>query len=97
MVNYEARLGELLVSEEMDKRGLASIAVVDPAALNPDTAGPSKKLLALIGLCAALAAGIATIVLSHQLSPGLGTAAQTAREMGLPVLVTFDRTRRRSA
>jgi uncharacterized protein involved in exopolysaccharide biosynthesis len=88
---YSRRLDESQIVEEMDRRKMVAISIVEKATPN-SVAKKSrfgKSLLIPMGFFGGIAAGIALAFLLELLSPGMTTPMSAERRLGIPVMVAI--------
>lgn len=86
---YARRLEESQISEEMDRRKMVAISVVENAmpSATPKKGRFGKRELIPMGFFGGIAAGIALAFFLEFLSPGMTTPLSAERRLSLPVMV----------
>jgi polysaccharide chain length determinant protein (PEP-CTERM system associated) len=74
------------ISDDAASAGFARFEVLDPPRAASDPVWPKRQLLIFAGLLAALAAGVAAMLLPHLLSPTFDDTASLERDLELPVI-----------
>ena len=86
---YSRRLEESKTIEEMDRRKMVAISVVEEAIPSPEPQKGKygKRELIPMGFFGGIAAGLALALLLEFLSPGMTTPLSAERRLGIPVMV----------
>jgi uncharacterized protein involved in exopolysaccharide biosynthesis len=86
---YAKKLEESLIMEDMDKRKMVAISVVEKAtpSVLPKKQKLDKKQMVAAGFFGGIAAGIALAFLLEFMSPCMTTPMSAERRLGLPIMV----------
>jgi len=86
---YAKKLEESLIMEDMDKRKMVAISVVEKAtpSILPKKQKLGKKEMVTVGFFGGIAAGIALAFFLEFMSPCMTTPMSAERRLGLPVMV----------
>jgi uncharacterized protein involved in exopolysaccharide biosynthesis len=90
---YARKLEESIISDDMDRRKMIAISVVEKAIapMMPKSKRPGKEQIVVAGFLGGIAAGIALALLLEFLAPGMTTPLSAQRRLDLPVLVAIAR------
>ena len=88
---YARKLEESLIMDDMDRRKMVAISVVEKAvpSMMPKKQKLDKKQMVAAGFFGGIAAGIALAFLLEFMSPGMTTPMSAERRLGLPVMVAI--------
>ena len=88
---YARKLEESLIMDDMDRRKMVAISVVEKATPSslPKKGKFSKREMIADGFFGGIAAGIALAFLLEFLSPGMTTPMSAERRLGIPVMVAI--------
>jgi uncharacterized protein involved in exopolysaccharide biosynthesis len=88
---YARKLEESLIMDDMDRRKMLAISVVEKAtpSMLPKKGKLGKKEMVAAGFFGGIAAGIALAFLLEFLSPGMTTPMSAERRLGIPVMVAI--------
>ncbi len=86
---YAKKLEESLIMEDMDKRKMVAVSVVEKAtpSILPKQQKLDKKQMIAVGFFGGIAAGIALAFFLEFMSPCMTTPMSAERRLGLPVMV----------
>ena len=85
---YADRLETARVSDEMDRRKLANISVVQPATAPMKPVWPRRRLLIVLGVVVGAVAGMGLALFAEYLGQDFNTPGSVERRLELPVLAT---------
>jgi uncharacterized protein involved in exopolysaccharide biosynthesis len=90
---YAKKLEESLISDDMDRRKMVAISVIEKAAvpMAPKKTKLGRQQIAIGGFLGGIAAGIALALLLEFLTPVMTTPMSAQKRLGLPVLVAIGR------
>jgi uncharacterized protein involved in exopolysaccharide biosynthesis len=88
---YARKLQESLISDDMDRRKIVAISVIEKAPVFriPKEQKLGKKQMVAVGFLGGIAAGIALAFLLEFMSPGMTTPMSAERRLGIPVMVAI--------
>jgi uncharacterized protein involved in exopolysaccharide biosynthesis len=88
---YARKLEESLIMDDMDRRKMVAISVVEKASASmmPKQQKLGKKQMVAAGFFGGIAAGIALAFLLEFMSPGMTTPVSAEKRLGLPVMVAI--------
>lgn len=87
---YAAKAEEARLSEDMNRRKLANISIIQEASVPADEGG-RRKPVALAGIILSLLTALASAFLTEKLSQTVSTPDRAERLLGIPVLATISR------
>jgi polysaccharide biosynthesis protein PslE len=90
---YARKLEESLIMDDMDRRKMVAISVVEKASpsMMPKQQKLGKKQIVAIGFFGGIAAGIALAFLLEFMTPAMTTPGSAERRLSLPVMVAITR------
>jgi polysaccharide biosynthesis protein PslE len=90
---YARKLEESLISDDMDRRKMVAISVIEKAAvpMGPKKKRFGKQQIAVGGFFGGIAAGVVLALLLEFLTPVMTTPMSAQKRLGLPVLVAIGR------
>lgn len=90
---YAKKLEESLIMDDMDRRKMVAISVVERATASPfpKKQRMGRRQIVVAGFFGGIAAGIALALLLELLSPGMTTPMSAEKRLGLPVMVAIAR------
>jgi uncharacterized protein involved in exopolysaccharide biosynthesis len=88
---YAKKLEESLISDDMDRRKMVAISVIEKAPIFriPREQKLDKKQMVAVGFLGGIAAGIVLAFLLEFMSPGMTTPLSAERRLGIPVMVAI--------
>jgi polysaccharide biosynthesis protein PslE len=88
---YARKLEESLIMDDMDRRKMVAISVVEKASASmmPKKQKLGKKQMVAAGFFGGIAAGIALAFLLEFITPGMTTPMSAERRLGIPVMVAI--------
>ncbi len=88
---YARKLEESLISDDMDRRKMVAISVIEKAPVfrMPREQKLDKKQMVAAGFFGGIAAGIALAFLLEFMTPGMTTPMSAEKRLGLPVMVAI--------
>jgi uncharacterized protein involved in exopolysaccharide biosynthesis len=91
-----AKLEEVRLAEEMDRRKSANISVIEPAVPPIQTVGADREMTIVAGLLFGMLVGLGMAFCAERMNQKLSTPADVERRLGLPVLTAVPKKRVRS-
>jgi hypothetical protein len=88
---FAARLEESRLSEEMDRRKIVSLSVIEKAAPPRQSIAPNRKVKLAVGVAFGVGLGVLLCFAAHFLRQDVTTPFAVERHLGVPLLVTIDR------
>lgn len=90
---YAKKLEDSLILDDMDRRKMVAISVVEKAVPSPlpKKQKLGKKQMIAVGFFGGIGAGVALAFLLELISPGMTTPMSAERRLGLPVMVAIAR------
>ncbi len=88
---YAKRLEESLISDDMDRRKMVAISVIEKAVVAPKKTKLGKPQIVAVGFFGGIAGGLALALFLEFLAPGMTTPLSAQRRLDLPVLVAIGR------
>jgi uncharacterized protein involved in exopolysaccharide biosynthesis len=85
---YLERLEEARISENLNRRRLANISVIQAAAVPARPIQPNKAFNILLGLLLGAVSGLGFAFFSEYAAESYSTPEQTKKDLGLPILTT---------
>lgn len=92
---HAAKLEEARVNDALEQERITNVNVVQPATLVRKPVWPNKRLFLMLGLVMATGGAFGVAVVLEGLDQTLRTATQVEKELGLPVLLSLPRRRKR--
>ena len=91
--NYSRKLEESMIMDDMDRRKMVAITIVEKAVASslPKQGKANKLVVILMGLFGGIAAGLALAFLLEFIAPGMTTPWSAERRLNLPVLSAIRR------
>ena len=91
--NYSRKLEESMIMDDMDRRKMVAITIVEKAVASslPKQGKANKLVVILMGLFGGIAAGLAIAFLLEFIAPGMTTPWSAERRLNLPVLSAIRR------
>jgi uncharacterized protein involved in exopolysaccharide biosynthesis len=86
---YLERLEEARISEDMDRKKMANISVIQPAAVPAKPVKPKKGLNILLGMILGAVSGLGFAFFSEYTSESFSTPGIAEKQLALPVLTTI--------
>jgi uncharacterized protein involved in exopolysaccharide biosynthesis len=86
---YLERLEEARISEDMNRKKMANISVIQPAAVPAKPIKPKKALNILLGMILGAVSGLGFAFFSEYTSESFSTPEIAERQLALPVLTTI--------
>ncbi len=87
--NYQKKLQDALISQDMDRQKFTNISVIQPPAPLELPVKPNKLLNLLVGIFLGAGAGIGLAFLLESLNRGVNDAKTAEEKLGVPVVVTI--------
>ena len=87
---YQSKREQARISDELDRKGVANVAIAVPAVIPVLRAYPPSKIL-LFGIPLALLFAFTAAYVAEYLDPSLRTPAEVADALGIPVLAAIPR------
>lgn len=90
---YARKLEESLISDDMDRRKMVAISVIEKAfaPMAPKRTSLGKEQIVAAGIIGGIGVGIALALLLDFLAPGMTTPLSAQKRLDLPVLVAIGR------
>jgi polysaccharide biosynthesis transport protein len=89
------KLEQARVNEAMGRERITNIKIAQPATFAAKATWPDKRLLLALGLAVAVCGAFGSAFLAEGMDQTLRTSDQVEAQLGLPVLASFTRRRRR--
>lgn len=86
---YRDKAEEARIAEDMNKRKLANISVIQQAVPPLEPVSPKKKINLALGMVIGMIAALAIAFLSENLSQTISTPGSAEKRLGLPVLAVI--------
>ncbi len=87
---YQSKREQARISDELDKKGIANVAIAVPATVPVLHAYPPSRIL-LLGFPFAILVAITAAYLAEYLDPSLRTPNEVTEALGIPVLAAIPR------